>query len=325
MATDGQVARAIAAAFLTHLGTEPPLGLDAREGHVVDGGLVRVVVDDLALVDDVPAVDRVLQDGVDVAREPRARRDLARVVRLGRWPDAFAGQALGDATPAVGALVGHAEDALHHLEVGARLVSDDQLLAARYLHRVVPERRGAVGPEALGRLRGHASLHVAGQLLRVPLGEPREDGPDQLPHRAVARVVLGERHDLDVGVVERGDRAEAVEHVAGNAAERPHVQALDAVHDDALLAAPGHRVALDLGALDEALVAGAALGGPAADPLVDEPVLWRDGHPVGGGAALDLGALLVDGLVLLGVAAPQVRGSDDGHGGLRGGYGGSLT
>lgn len=106
---------------------------------------------------------------------------------------------------------------------------------------------------------------------------------------------------------------------------RRHVRAVklashpEARHEPRLaLAAQG--VPLRLGALDEALVAGAALRGPSADPLVDEPVLGRDDHAVGGGAALDLDALLVDGLVLLGVAAPQIGGSDDGHGGgLRGG------
>jgi len=275
---------------------------------------VGVPVDDLPLVHDVAAVDRVLEDVVDVAGPPGAGGHLAGVVGLGGWAHALAGQPLGDAPPAVVALVGDAEDAPDHLEVLTGGLGDHELLASLDLHRLVAERRGAVGPEALGRLGGHPTLHVLGQLLGVALREPGQDGPDQLLHRAIPHLVLGQGDDLDVGVVQGGQGAQAVEHVAGDAGEGPDVEPLDAAELPPAAPSTPQGLALGLGPPDQPPVAAAAFGGAPADALVHEPVLRGDHHPIRRSAALDLGSLLLDGLVLLRVTAPQIGGSDSRHG-----------
>ncbi len=306
----GQATRAVALAGLSLLGPQRPLGLDAVEGLSVGGGGVGVLGDDLTIVEHMAEVDLVLDDAGDVLGAPGVAGVLAGQVPAAGRGDAGAGQALGDALGPVAALVGEAEDPLDGLEVGAGVVGDGEAA----VHHGVPEGRVSVHPQALLGLGAHAALHVGGQLFGVAFGQPRQDGADELAERAVGGVLLGERDDLDVGVVQSAQRAQAVEHVAGDAGEGPDVEAVDGRRG---VSAAGLAIGdLGLGPAQQALIAVAALGGAAADALVDEPVLGRDDDALRGGAALDLGALLLDGLVLAGVAAPQVGGADQGHGDL---------
>ncbi len=306
---EGDRVGAVALAGLAVAVTEAALGLDPGEGVVVDGGLVGVAGDHLAVVGQMAGVGGVVQDGGDVLGPPGARGDGLRQVGAGRWCDGFAGQSGGDAGGAVTVLVGHLEDAPHDLELRARVVGDDQGAVLD----LVAEGREAVDPAALLGLGTHAALHVGGQLFAVALGQPGQDGPDQAAQRAVAGVGLGERDHVDVGFVEGGQGAEGIEHVSGDAGEGPDVEAIDA--RDLTVGAAALGVPLGLGPAQELLVGGAALRRAARDALVDEPVLRRDDDAVGIGATEDLGALLVDALVLAGVGTAQVGGADGGHGG----------
>lgn len=283
----------------------------AGEVLVADGGLVDRARGDLSVVDEVAAVQRVREDRGDVLRPPRPRGVLPGHVGAAGGLDARAGEAVGEGAGAAHPFEGLAEEALHDLELGANVVGDDEAA----IHDGVAVGRVAVLPVALFSLRLHPTDYVAGQLLAVALGEPRKDRPNQFPEGAVTRVGLRERDDVDVGLVQRRERAETVEHVPGDAAERPHVEAVDLVG-----AAPlgADAVALGLGALDEVQVGRATFGRAARDALVDEPVPRRDGHAVGLGAAEDLFTLLLDALVLAGVRAAEVGGADHGHGGFLG-------
>jgi hypothetical protein len=196
-----QAVGAVSSPLLPRLALELPLRLHPGEGLVIHCGLVSVTEHDLAVVLDVAAVDRVLEDVVDVPGSPGPRRHLSGVVRLRRRPDPLAGQLVGDPRPTVVALVGHTEDPLDDLEVLPARLGHHELPAALDRHRRVAEGRRSVGPEALARLGQQRPLHVLRQLLGVALRQPRQDRADQLAHRAVADLVLRQRHDVDVGLV----------------------------------------------------------------------------------------------------------------------------
>ena len=239
---------------------------------------------------------------------PRVTRVLTGEIAPVGWDDALPGEALGDAVRSVSALISEAEYALDGVEVGLGVVGHRE----PSVYDCVAEGRFPVHPQALLGLGAHASLHVGGQLLGVALRQPREDGPDELSHGAIGRVLLGERDDLDVGLVQSAQGPEAVEHVPGDAGEGPDIEAVNLGRAGALAGAAG--LGLGFRTSEQALVAAALAGRAAADALVNEPVLGGNDHAVSGGAALDLHALLVDGLVLARVAAPQVGGADAGHG-----------
>ena len=301
----------VALALLPVAIPQRPLRLDPGEGLFVDRGLVGVARHDLAVVGEVPDVGEILEDAGDMLGPPGPRGDALGQVGPGRRRHGLSRETRGDARRPIAVLVGHAEDPLRHLELRARPLGDGQ---AAILDLVAIGGQ-SVDPAALLGLRAHAPLHVGGQFLRVALGQPRQDRPDELAERTVGRVLLRQRDDLDVGVVQGAEGAQAIKHVAGDAGEGPDVQAGDRGRT---ARSPGLPVGdLGLRPAQQALVAVAVPGRAPADALVDEPVLGWDDHPVGGRASLDLGALLVDGLVLARVAAAQVGGADDGHGRLR--------
>ena len=302
---------AVAGAVLAGAGLELAECLGLLEVLVADGGFVGVPGHHLALVDHVAAVDRVGDDLRDVLGGPGSGGTLARVVLAHRRGHAFAGQALGQALPAVAALEVEGEDPLHRLEGGPGLVGDHQ--AAVLDH--VAEGRAAVDPQALAGLGAHPTLHAAGQLLGVALGQPGEDGSDQLADGAVLAVLLGQGEHLDVGFLEHCQGAEAVGHVPGDAGEGVDVEPVDGLALGCAAAAALAVVALGFGGADQGLVGVPLAGGATADALVDEPVLGWDVDAVLGGALGDDLALLLHGLVLARVTAAQVGGSDD-HAGL---------
>ena len=309
---DPEAVLTVALAVLAVPVAQGALRLDPLEGGVVDRGLVCPPRDDGAVVDDVPTVRRRREDVLDVLRPPTARCVGAFDVGAAGRLDPFPGEALREAQAPVGTLRVLGEDALHGLEGGARLLGDHETLAAGAAVNGVAVGRVPVLPEPLLRLAPHPAHHVAAQFLAVPLGQTSEDRANELPKRAIPRVGLGERDHVDVGLVQRRERAQAVEHVPRDATERPDVEAVDAGRS--LLA--GHdRFALGLRPLDERKVRRPLLGGPPADAFVHEEVLGWDGHPVCGGASQDLFTLLLDALVLAGVRAAEVGGADEGHGG----------
>jgi len=189
---DQQRVRAVAAPLLADAGPQLSLRQDASEGLVVNSGLVGIAAGDFASVDRVSAVDRILEDVVNVSRPPHARGNLTRVMRDGRRLYALAGQPLGDAPSPVLPFVGNTEDTLDDLEVLPGLLGHDELLATLDGDGLVTEAHRAVGPEALPRLGSLCTPHVGRQLFRVSLGQPRKDGTDELAHGLVAHVGLGE-------------------------------------------------------------------------------------------------------------------------------------
>lgn len=292
-----------------------PEGGDAREVFVGDGGVVAVARERVPVLHEVAAIGDVRQDVLDVLRAPRPREPVAGDLAT-RGPHALAGQLLGEALLPILSDEVLGEDPLYRLEVGARVVGHGELGAAFDLLERVPVGRVSILPEPLFGLRTHPADHVAGQLLAVTFGEPREDRPDQLPERLVPRVGLGERDHVDICFVEGSQRFKTVEHIPGDARESPDVKPVNTLHPHGAPTKP--RITLALGSAEQRLVGGALLGGAPADPFINEPIRGRNDHAIGGGTAFDLLFLLLDRLVLPGVAAPQVRGSDHGHGGSRG-------
>ncbi len=306
--------RVVAVAALG-LGALPELADGGDTGEVVvgHGRGMGVPRHDLAVVHDVAGVHGAGEHLLDVLPPPRSAVALAGEVGAPRRIDPFARQLLREALSAVAAIKVFGEQALHRLEVGAGVVGDDEATA---LHRVA-EGRMSVLPLALFGLAAHPALDVARQLLGVPLGQPREDRPDQLAERLVASVGLGEGDHVDIRLVEGRERAQAVHHVPGHAGERPHIESVDPLQRDGALRL---RVALGLRPAQQRLVRGPLLRGAPADPLIDEPQVVGNGHAVRGGATRDFLALLLDALVLARVRAAKVGGADDGHGGLRRGW-----
>ncbi len=308
---DGMVA--VAALLLVAI-LQLPQGSDAGEVLVGDGCVVAIARERVALLHEVSAIRHVRQDVLNVLGAPRPREPIARDLTT-RRSDTLAGKLFGEPLLTVFAHEVLAEDALDRLEVGPGLVGDGEARPAVDLLERVAVGRVPVLPEALRGLRLHSTLHIVGKLLRVPLGEPREDRPDQLAEGLVSGVGLGEGDHVDVGLVERGQRLQAVEHIAGYTRESPDVKPVNALHAHRPPTEAG--VPLALCRAKERLVCGALLGVAPADPLVNKPVGGGVDHAVGSGPAFDLLFLLLDRLVLPGVAAPQIRGSDHGHGGLQ--------
>jgi len=298
---------AVAGAVLAGPRLELAQRLGLLEVLVGDRGLVDVAGHHLSLVSHVAAVDRVGDDLGDVLGGPGSGGALPRVVLAYRRGDAFAGQPLGQSLPAVAALEVQGEDPLHRLEGGSGLVGDHQ---AAVLDRVA-EGRAAIDPQALAGLGAHPALHAAGQLLGVALGQPGQDGSDQLADGAVLAVLLGQGGHLDVGFLEHGQGAQAVSHVPGDAGEGVDVEPVDGLALRGTTTAAFAVVALSFGGADQGLVGVPLTGSAAADAFVDEPVLGRDVDAVLGGALGDDFALLFHGLVLARVATAQVGGSDD--------------
>ena len=290
-------------------------GGDAGEVLVGDGGVVAVARESVALLHEVAAIRHVRQDVLDVLRAPcpceTVTSDLAT-----RGTHALPGQLLREALLAVLADEVFGEDPLHRLEVGARVVGDGELGAALDLLERVPVGRMPILPEPLFGLRAHPAHHVAGQLLAVTFREPRQDRANQLAEGLVPRVGLSQRDHVDVGFVEGSERFETIEHVPGDARESPDIKPVNALNAHGTPAVAG--IALTLRRAEQRLVGGALLGGAPADPFVNKPIRGRNDYAIGGGTAFDLLFLLLDRLVLPGVAAPQVRCSDHGHGGSRG-------
>ncbi len=287
------------------------LRLDPLEGGVIHRGLVCPPRDDGAIVDDVPAVRRRREDVLDVLRPPTTRSVGALEVGAAGRLDTLAGQPLREAQAAVGTVGVLGEDAPYRVEGGARFLGDDETLPASAAVDRVAVGRMPVLPEALFSLTSHSAHHVATQLLAVPFCQPCENWTNELSKRPVASVGLGERDHVDVGLVERCEGAQRVEHVAGEAGKGPDVEAVDPPCA-ALLGAVA--VALGLGRLDERQVRRPLLGGAAGNALVHEEILGWDHDAVGRCASQDLFTLLLDALVLAGVRAAEVGGADEGHG-----------
>ena len=287
---------------------------DAGELFVGDGGVVAVACEGVTLLDEVAAIRDVREDVLDVLRPPRPREAVTRDLATGR-ANALARELLSKPLLAVFPDEVLGEDPLHRLEVGAGVLGHGELGSALDLLERVPVGRVSILPEPLFRLRPHPAHDVAGQFLAVAFREPCEDRPDQLAEGLVPRVGLGQRDDVDVCFVERGQRFETVEHIPGDARESPDVKPVNALH--AHRTPTEARIALALGSAEQRLVGGALLRRAPADPFINEPIRDRNDHPIGGGAAFDLLFLLLDRLVLAGVTTPQVCGSDHGHGGSR--------
>jgi len=282
-------------------------GLNPSELVVGHGRGVGVAGDDLAVVDDVSRIHRAGEDLLEMLPVPGAAESLAGHVRTAGRLDSLARELLGEALPAVAAVEVLGEHPFDRLEVGHRVVRDHKPPG----FEGVAERGVSVLPMSLFCLGVHPALHVAGQLLRVPLRQPREDRPDQLAEGLVAGVRLSQRDHVHVGLVERCEGLEAVHHVPGDAGEGPDIQAIHAL--DAHLAASKRGIALGLGGTEQGLVRDALLGRAPTDPLVDEPQVVGNGHAISGSATGDFLSLLLDALVLARVRTAKVSGADDGH------------
>ena len=304
---------AVALALVAVPGLERADRQHALERRLVDGRFVAVARGDLAVVDEVPTVERIRQHRGDMLGPPRSLGVLPWHVGAARRLDPLAGEAVGDLAGAADTVEGLAEDSLHDLELRSNVVGDDEALPALAAVDGVAEGGVPVLPEPLLRAAAHPAHHVAGQLLAVALSQPSEDRADQLAKGAVAGVGLREGDHVDVGLVERREGAKAIEHVSCHAAERPDVEAIHAGRAF-LLRVDG--VALGLGALDELEVRGPLLRGAPADTFVDEPIPRGDGDAVGLRPPEDLFSLLFDAFVLARVRAAEVGGADHGHGAL---------
>ncbi len=166
---------AVALALVAAPGLERADRQHALERRFVDCRFVAVARGDLAVVDEVPAVERIREHRRHMLGPPGSLGVLPRHVGAARRLDALAGEAIGDPASAADSVEGLAEDPLHHLELRAHIVGDDEALPALAAVDGVAEGRVSVLPEPLLRAATHPADHVAGQLFAVTFGQPRED------------------------------------------------------------------------------------------------------------------------------------------------------
>ena len=165
----------VALALVAVPGLERADRQDALERRLVDGRFVAVACGDLAVVDEVPAVQRIRQHRRHMLGPPRSLGVLPRHVGAARRLDPLAGEPVGDPAGAADTVEGLAEDPLDNLELRAHVVGDDEALPALAAVDGVAEGRVSVLPEPLFRAAAHPADHVSGQLFAVAFGQPSEN------------------------------------------------------------------------------------------------------------------------------------------------------